>query len=47
LNVDQHKSDAGVRILPGWFEEEIQTILVFHDEIHYMQAMLVRKLKEK
>ncbi len=45
LAVDLNKRDAEVKILLGCAEEEIQTILAFHNE-NNMRATLVRKPKE-
>jgi len=45
LTVDLHKRDAEIKILLGCTEDEIQTILVFHNE-NDMRATLVRKPKE-
>jgi len=45
LTVDLNKRDAEVKILLGCAEEEIQTILAFHNE-NDMRATLVRKPKE-
>ena len=44
LTVDLHKRDAEIKILLGCTEDEIQTILVFHNE-NDMRATLVRKPK--
>lgn len=46
ITVDMHKRDAEIKILLGCSEDEIQTILVFHNE-NDMRATLVRNPKEK
>jgi inorganic pyrophosphatase len=46
LTVDLRKRDAEIKILLCCSEDEIQTILVFHNE-NDMRATLVRKPKEK
>ncbi|HEY5269754.1 MAG TPA: hypothetical protein VII97_05420 [Anaerolineales bacterium] len=46
LTVDLHKRDAEIKILLGCTEEEIQTILVFHNE-NDLRAILVPKPKEQ
>lgn len=45
LTVDLHKRDAEIKILLGCTEDEIQTILDFHNE-NDMRATLVHKPKE-
>ncbi len=45
LTVDQHKRDTETKILLGCSENEIQTILSFHNK-NQMRAMLVRRPKE-
>ncbi len=45
LTVDLHKRNAEIKILLGCTEDEIQTILEFHNE-NDMRATLVRKPKE-
>ena len=45
LTVDLHKRAAEIKILLGCSEDEIQTILEFHNE-NDMRATLVHKLKE-
>ncbi|MBE3068120.1 MAG: inorganic pyrophosphatase [Chloroflexi bacterium] len=46
LTVDLHKRDAEIKILLGCTEDEIQTILAFHNE-NDMRATLIRKPKEQ
>jgi len=46
LTVDLHKRDAEIKILLGCSENEIQTILAFHNK-NDMRAILVRKHKEQ
>jgi inorganic pyrophosphatase len=45
LTVDLYKHDAEIKILLGCTEDEIQSILVFHNQ-NDMRAILVRKPKE-
>jgi inorganic pyrophosphatase len=45
LTVDLHKRDAEIKILLGCSEDEIKTILAFHNE-NNMRVTLVRKPKE-
>ncbi len=42
LAVDLHKRDSEIKILLGCSEEEVQTILAFHNKKE-MRAMLIRK----
>jgi inorganic pyrophosphatase len=46
LTVDLNKRDAEIKILLGCTEDEIQTILAFHNE-NDMRATLIRKPKEQ
>ena len=46
LMVDLHKRDSEIKILLGCTEEEIQTILLFHNG-NSMRVTLVRKPKEQ
>jgi len=43
LTVDLLKSDVEIKILLGCSEEELRTILVFHNNGKNMRAMLVRR----
>jgi inorganic pyrophosphatase len=45
LTIDMQKRDVEIKILLGCTENEIQTILEFHNE-NNMRAMIVRKSKE-
>ena len=42
LTVDLVKSDSEIKIMLGCSEEELQTILIFHNE-KYMRAILVHR----
>ena len=46
LTADLYKQDIEIKILLGCTEEEMQTILAFHNGKE-MRAMLVRRLKEE
>jgi hypothetical protein len=45
LTVDLYKRDTEIKFLLGCAEDEIQTILAFHNK-NDMRAILVRKPKE-
>jgi len=46
LTVDLHKRDTEIKILLGCTEDEIQNILMFHNQ-NDMRSLLIRKPKEQ
>ena len=46
LTVDLLKSDTEIKIILGCNEEELQTILVFHNQGSWMRATLARRTAE-
>lgn len=41
--VDLMKGDSEIKLLLGCSEEEIQTVLAFHNDSEYMKGLLVRR----